>query len=87
MARRWTRKPVPALCRAWEEAKYWKLCEMHDDVFQRIKEADRVLDKLYDIDNTSEDVDEIIDSMDADMTRAWNALGIVGHEIERMKRK
>lgn len=86
MARR-TKKPSPALCRAWEGAKYWRLNEMHDDVFQQIKEADKVMYKLYDVDSTSNDVDEIIDLIDDDMTRAWNALGIINHEIEYIKRK
>lgn len=86
MARR-TKKPSPALCRAWEEAKYWKLCKMHDSVFQQIKDADVVLDKLYDVNPTSNEVDEIIDLIDDDMTRAWDALGVIGHEIERVKRK
>lgn len=87
MARRWKKKPSPALCRAWEEAKFWRLNEMHDNVFQQIKEADKVLYKLYDIDSTSAEMDEIIDLIDDDMTRAWNTLGIIGHEIEYAKRK
>lgn len=87
MTRRWKKKPIPALCRDWEGAKYWRLNEMHNDVFQQIKEADKVMYKLYDVVSTSNDVDEIIDLIDDDMTRAWNALGIIGHEIERVKRK
>ena len=87
MARRWKKKPSPALCRAWEEAKFWRLNEMHDNVFQQIKEADEVMNKLYDVSSTSAEVDEIIDLIEDDVMRAWDALGIIGHEIERIKRK
>lgn len=84
---RWTRKPIPALCRDWEEAKYWRICEMHDDVFQKLKEADEVLNKLFDVDSASNEVDEIIDLIDDDMTRACNALDIIEHEIAYAKRR
>lgn len=76
-------KRTPYICRKWEEAKYWNLCDMAEKVWKYIKDANTVLDKLANV----QGIDEILDALDDDLMSAFDAHGRINNEIEYIKRK